>query len=209
MGDVIGILNVAVLENLCPEAGQLMTVADLDDMELLNDATVKSQLFVLELRKDSSSKVNTQDVLELQLGLQITLVALKLVLKGTYIISTLEQRAHRFLASTDALNVRLGSNNLLLHLLDSGLDGFALIKGRLECNEIVLLSLNPMIKVSEWVSQAFNSVLEALVQVGGGVVLDDKTIGVLVAVVAQIGFFVVVEDGRCASISLHHQLLLA
>ena len=46
-----------------------MTVADLDDMELLNDATVKSQLFVLELRKDSSSKVNTQDVLELQLGL--------------------------------------------------------------------------------------------------------------------------------------------
>ena len=107
MGDVIGILNVAVLENLCPEAGQLMTVADLDDMELLNDTTVESQLFVLELRKDSSSKVNTQDVLELQLGFEITLVAIKLVSKGTYIISTLEQRAHRFLASTDALNVRL------------------------------------------------------------------------------------------------------
>ena len=47
---MISLNNVLVFEDLGPEAGQLMTVANLDNVELLNYATVQAQLFLLELR---------------------------------------------------------------------------------------------------------------------------------------------------------------
>lgn len=44
----VGAGDVVSLEDLGPEAGQLMAVVDLDDMELLKDAAVKSHLVVFE-----------------------------------------------------------------------------------------------------------------------------------------------------------------
>ena len=44
----ISILDIVILEYLIPEAGQLMTVADLHNVELLQNAAVKLQLVLLE-----------------------------------------------------------------------------------------------------------------------------------------------------------------
>lgn len=65
----VGSVHVLILEDLRPEAGKLMAVADLDDVELLNDASVKSQLFLLELGQDSLTEVQAEDVEKLILRL--------------------------------------------------------------------------------------------------------------------------------------------
>ena len=71
-----------------------MAVADLDDVELLDDASVQSQLLLLELNQDILAEVQAEDVEELLLCLQITLETLQLVLHLTHIVGILEHGAH-------------------------------------------------------------------------------------------------------------------
>jgi len=95
---------VVSLEDLGPEAGQLMAVVDLNDMELLKDAAVKSHLVVFEAGEDFAAEVDAHDIVELGLCLQIALISLEVVLDFVHITSALEKSVHRFLASLDTLD---------------------------------------------------------------------------------------------------------
>jgi len=67
--DEIGVVDLGDFENLGPEAGKLMAVIDLDDVELLDDARVQLQLVVLEGGSHLATKIDTQDVVQLLLVL--------------------------------------------------------------------------------------------------------------------------------------------
>ena len=49
-------------EDCGPEAGKLMAVVDLDYMELLKDATVQSNLVILEVGHYFAAKIDKKDV---------------------------------------------------------------------------------------------------------------------------------------------------
>ena len=141
------------LEDCGPEAGELMAVVDLDYMELLKDAAVQSNLVILEVRHDLAAEVDKKDVCELLLGFEITLVPLNIGLDLVNIISALEQGSHGLLSSLNVSNVRLALFNLLDESLNASLDALALVEGRIESVKVVDLSLNPVIKISEWVTE--------------------------------------------------------
>ena len=91
-----------------------MAVVDLDNVELLEDAAVESHLVSLEAWKYLASKIDTHDVIQLTLGLQISLIALKIVLDFMDISCALKESVHRFLACLNVLDSRLASLNLFL-----------------------------------------------------------------------------------------------
>jgi len=77
-----------------------------------------------------------------------------------------------------------------------------------ESVEIVDLSLEPMVQVSEWVPQVLNSVLQALDQVTRLVVIHDKLVWLLIHIVSQVGLLILGERGGCALVRLDKHLLL-
>ena len=101
----VGTVNILVFEDLGPESRQLMAVADLDDMELLDDSTVKSELFLSELWQDGLTEIETKDVKQLFLSLQISFEAFELVLHFADIVSVFEKGAHGLFAGRDGFNI--------------------------------------------------------------------------------------------------------
>ena len=152
-------------EDCGPEAGKLMAVVDLDYMELLQDATVKSHLVILEVGHNFAAEVGDKDVRELLLCFEITLVPLNIGLDLVNIISAFEQGAHGLLSSLNVPDVRLALSDLLDESFNSLLHTFALIKGRVESVQIVDLTLDPMVEISERVSKVLRSVLQALEEI--------------------------------------------
>ena len=130
-----------------------MAVVDLDYMELLKDAAVQSNLVILEMRHDLAPEVDKKDVRELLLGFEITLVPLNIGLDLVNIISALEQGSHGLLSSLNVSNIRLARFDLLDESLNASLDALALCEGRVESVKIVDLTLNPVIKISEGVTE--------------------------------------------------------
>ena len=118
----VGIGNVLRLEDLCPEACQLMAVVDLNDMELLKNAAVELELVVLEAGKDLAAEVDAHNIVQLLLGDEIALVPLQVVLDLVDVTRVLEQSSHGFLAGLDVLDISLGSSDLLNHSLVASLD---------------------------------------------------------------------------------------
>ena len=149
----IGARNEICLENLGPEAGQLVAVVYLDDVELLQDAAVQSQLVGLEARKYLASKIDTHDVIQLTLSLQISLIALEIVLDFMDISCALKKSVHRFLACLNVLDSRLASLDLFLDGQHVSLSRLDLVERSSEGSEIVDLSFEPMVEVGEWVSE--------------------------------------------------------
>ena len=139
-----------------------MAVVDLDDMELLENATVQLELVVLEGGKDLAAEVDAHDIVQLLLGNEIALVPLQVVLDLVDITRVLEQCSHGLLASLDVLDISLGSSNLLDNILIGCLYFLERSKGNSEGGEIIDLSLEPMVKISEGVPQVLDGVLEAL-----------------------------------------------
>ena len=174
LGDEVGIGDVLGLENCGPEACQLMAVVNLNDMELLEDARVKSQLVVLEAGKNLATEVDSQQVVKLLLGFEVTLVSLEIVLDLVDITGALEESVHGLLTSLDALNRRLAGGDLLGDGVDAGTDGLELGESGSESRKIIDLSLKPMIKVSEGVSQVVDGVLQALSQVASILVVHHE-----------------------------------
>ena len=118
----VSIGDVLSLENLGPEASQLMTVVNLDHVELLEDACVELQLFVFEKGEHFATKVDAHNIVELSLSNQVTLISFEVVLDLMNITRVLEQGSHGFLASLDVLDIFLGRSNLLDYRFDAGLD---------------------------------------------------------------------------------------
>ncbi len=62
-GDLLlSVVDVGGLENARLVLGELMAVADLNDMELLDNARVQAELLCLELKEDSAAEVDSHDV---------------------------------------------------------------------------------------------------------------------------------------------------
>lgn len=76
----VGVGDVGSLEHIAPEAGELMAVVDLDDVELLYDARVKAHLLLLEAREHSLSEVNSEAIVEFDLLIEVSLILLQLAL---------------------------------------------------------------------------------------------------------------------------------
>ena len=70
----ISILHIGVLEDVGPEAGKLMVITDLDDVELLQNTSIESHLFFLELRQNNITKVDTENDLKFLLGFKVALI---------------------------------------------------------------------------------------------------------------------------------------
>lgn len=104
----IGILDIVVLKHLVPEAGQLMTVADLYHMELLDDAAVESKFLLLEFRDHLVSQVVSHQTEQNFCLVVFSVSALYLAGHVSHIVGILEKGSHRFLALVDCLNVFLG-----------------------------------------------------------------------------------------------------
>ena len=90
-----------------------MAVVDLDDVELLDDATVESELLGLELDKRHLTNIDKNESVELLSRRQLKLVPLLLVLNGVYIVGALEHSVHGLLTSSDVIDVSLGLSELL------------------------------------------------------------------------------------------------
>ena len=71
-----------------------MTIADLNNVELLQNATVQSDLLVLELGQNSLANVQAEHVEQFLLRDNIALKPFQRVLHLAYIISILEESAH-------------------------------------------------------------------------------------------------------------------
>ena len=97
--------DVFSLQDLSPEASQLMAVVDLDDVELLEDTAVECKLLILEDGKHLAANVNAHDVVELALGVQIALIPLQVILDLVYISRVLEKSTHRLFTSLNILDI--------------------------------------------------------------------------------------------------------
>ena len=157
-----------------PELGELMTVADLYNVELLDDTSVQGELFSLELRKNGAAEVDSHDIEELHLGLEIALISLNVASHRAHIVRVLEHRGHRLFALVHILNVSLCALNLLFDILDALLA----IKILFVCGgkgvQVVNLSLVPVIKISEGIAQVLGRVSHLSSQVIVVGVLHDK-----------------------------------
>ena len=149
----VGVLDMLSFEDCGPKAGELMAVVDLNYMELLKDAAVQSNLVILEVGHDFLAEVDKKDVCELLLGFEITFVPLNIGLDLVNIISSLKQGTHCLLSSLNVCDVRLALFNLLDESLNASLDALALVKSRIESVKIVDLTLDPVIKISERVTE--------------------------------------------------------
>ena len=69
--DEISRIDIGIADNGGPEAGKWVGVVDFNDMELLQNTTIKTQLLLLELREDDISEVLADDHLESLLSLKI------------------------------------------------------------------------------------------------------------------------------------------
>ena len=69
--DEISRIDIGIADNSGPEAGKLVGVVDFNDMELLQNTTIKTQLLLLELREDDIAEVLAKDHLESLLSLKI------------------------------------------------------------------------------------------------------------------------------------------
>ena len=173
--NLIGGRNGRDLEDGGPEAGKLVAVVDLDDMELLNNAAVKSEFISLEARQNFSSKVDEHEGVELLCGLLFALITFELVLDSMDIVRALEHGVHGLLACSDSLNVSLCLSDLLCDSLACRLLGLKLIEGSLERAEVVDLSFNPMVQVRERVAKVLDSVTQAFNQISCFLIIDDET----------------------------------
>ena len=72
--DEISRIDIGIADNSGPEAGKLVGVVDFNDMELLQNTTIKTHLLLLELRKDDIAEVLANDHLESLLSLKIAFV---------------------------------------------------------------------------------------------------------------------------------------
>ena len=151
-----------------------MTVADLYNVELLDDTSVQGELFSLELRKNGAAEVDSHDIEKLHLGLEIALISLNVASHRAHIVRVLEHRGHRLFALVHVFNVSLCALNLLFDILDALLA----IKILFVCGgkgvQVVDLSLVPVIKISEGIAQVFGRVSHLSSQVIVVGVLHDK-----------------------------------
>ncbi len=58
-GSNICVCNMRCLEDCAPEAGQLMTIVDLYNVELLHDARIQTHFLCLKAREDLLAKVDS------------------------------------------------------------------------------------------------------------------------------------------------------
>ena len=137
--------NEGCFESVGPEACQLVTVVDLDDVELLNDAAVQLHLFSFELGQDSLREVADHEEVKLGLGFKVTLVSLDLVGDCMHISSAFEHGAHCLLASLDVVHVSLTLLDLLFERKDSITLGFDLDESSIERAKIVDFALDPVV----------------------------------------------------------------
>lgn len=78
----ICVCNLRCLEDCAPEAGKLMTVVDLYNVELLHDARVQAHFFCLKAREDLLAKVDSNAIVKLLLALKVPLVLFKFALNS-------------------------------------------------------------------------------------------------------------------------------
>ena len=71
------VLDGGRLEDLRPEAGELMAVVDLHDVELLQNLRVQTHLVVFKLREHLLTKVKAKDVEQALLGDKVALIPLQ------------------------------------------------------------------------------------------------------------------------------------
>lgn len=185
-----------------------MAVVNLNDVELLDDAAIEVELLGLELGKHSLGQVVEHEEVQLGLSFEITLVSLDLVSDSVNISSALEHGAHCLLSGLNVLHVSLTLSDLFLESSDGFSLGLELTESSIERAHIIDLALDPVVKVSEWVPQVVDSVLEALNQVLMVLVDKDELVGLLVHVEVEVLVLVFGELGGCASVGFDEHLLL-
>ena len=205
--NLIGGRNGRDLEDGGPEAGKLVAVVDLDDMELLNNAAVKSEFISLEARQNFSSKVDEDEGVELLCSLLFALITFELVLDSMDIVRALEHGVHGLLACSDSLNVSLCLSDLFCDSLACRLLGLKLVEGSLERAEVVDLSFNPMVQVRERVAKVLNSVTQAFNQISCFLIIDDETRVILISVVGETVILIGSQSTGSASIGFDQALL--
>lgn len=99
-----------------------MTVANLNDVELLDDAAIQHKLLLLEHRQDCAAEIDSHHVKQLGKSLDLAFVPFHIALHGANVVSVFEKRVHRFLALGHILDVRLGGEQLFLGFLGCSLN---------------------------------------------------------------------------------------
>ena len=112
--NLIGRLHKWAFEDVSPEFSTVVTIADLNDGEVLNNGGVKSELLLLELWHDSLSLVDSHHIINLLLGLSIALIRLQRRLHLVHVTRVFKERVHSLLTCRNIVDVRLGLSDLLL-----------------------------------------------------------------------------------------------
>ena len=163
-----------------------MRVANLDDVELLHDALVKRQLLLLDLGNDIAAQVNSDEVEQVLVGLDVAFSTLDRVGHSADVVLVLKDSANGLFASVQILDVFLSGGLLLVKLLALTFDLGACLHSVLNSFEIVHLALDPVVEVDEWVAHVVDQMGELLLELGvlGGV--EDEFLSVHLDVVRQV-----------------------
>ena len=99
-------------------------------------------------------------------------------------------------------------SNLLLDSFDGVGSVLELVKSGLESSQVVDLSLDPVVKVSEWVAQVLDSVAERLNKIALLHVVDNELASIRLHIVSQILILISSKGCGRASVALDQHLLV-
>ena len=125
-----------------------------------------------------------------------------------HVARVFEQSVHCFLSCGDVIDVCLALSNFLLEGLDCGCSVLELIKSCLESRQVVDLSLDPVVKVSERVAQVLDGMAKVLNDITLLHVVDNKPASISFNIVAQVLILVRSQSCGSASVAFDQHLLV-
>ena len=144
-------MDLWLLQHLVPEACLLMAVADLHDVELLNDTAIKREFLLFELFEASTTQVDGEYVEEARIEVDVTFSGSDFVGHGANIALLLEKCSRGFLASIQTLDIFCRVHVFLFELLNFLCNLIANCKSSHESIHIIDFTLHPVVEISEWI----------------------------------------------------------
>lgn len=186
--------NRIVLQHVAPEAGNLMVVANLNDVELLLHQPVSLELFGFEFRQDFFAEVYGDKVEESLCGFSVFGLSVERVGQTTDVVFFLEHSANSSFARLQGVDVILSGQLLLQQVGKLGFNQLTTFHSALKCLEVVQLTLDPVIDINERIAQVHRDVVHRLFQAVVVRMVDNQPLSIHVTVVGQIEVFVVLHN---------------
>jgi hypothetical protein len=183
-----------VLQDVAPEAGELVAVADLENVELLLHALVQLELLGLEHWQGVFAEVDRQEIHQRLACHDVLLKLVDLAFKLGHVILVFQRGAKSLVASVQIINILLGGRLLLLERKQVFFDLMARADSVDQSLNVVELTLDPVIDVDKAVSEVAVGVGHALLEAAVVGVVEHQRARLIVHVLVQVEVLVELHD---------------